>query len=92
MSDPAFVAAVGARWKSLRQGLLSEAAIEARIDALVAPLSQAAARDLARWPVAQVFSSAQQYSGPSASDWQGQVDAIRAWIPRRMAWMDTQFP
>jgi len=92
MTDPAFVAAVGARWKTLRQGLLSEAAIEQRIQALVAPLSQAAARDLARWPVAQVFSSAQQYSGPTASDWQGQVDAIRAWIPKRMAWMDTQFP
>jgi hypothetical protein len=92
MTDPAFVAAVGARWKTLRQGLLSEVAIEQRVAALTAPLARAAARDLARWPVEQVFNSAQQYSGPTASDWQGQVDAIRAWIPKRMAWMDTQFP
>ena len=92
MTDPAFVAALTARWKVLRQGLLSEAAIEQRIQALTAPLQQAAARDLQRWPVAQVFSNAQQYSGPTASDWQGQVDAIREWIPKRLAWMDTQFP
>jgi hypothetical protein len=92
VTDPAFMSAVGARWKVLRQTLLAEAAIEARISALVAPLALAAARDNQRWPVAEVFSSSQQYSGPTAPTWEGQVQAIRDWIPQRLAWMDSQFP
>ena len=51
LTDPAFTAQVVARWKSLRQGLLSDAQVDARINMLTAGLANAAARNFARWPI-----------------------------------------
>ncbi len=90
VTDPAFMAAVAARWQSLRQGLLSDAALDQRITALAMPLTAAAARDSERWPVSSVFGGGQSYEGPTATTWTGQVQAIRDWLPKRTAWMDAQ--
>src|SRR5690606_25045398 len=46
--DPAFLDLVRARWAQLRQGLLSDAAIDARIARLTAPLVNAAERNFQR--------------------------------------------
>ena len=90
VTDASFMAAVKARWKQLRGGPLAQAALDKRISDLSAPLTAAAARDIARWPVAQVFSSAQAYAGPTATTWAGQVQAIRDWLAQRLAWMDAE--
>jgi hypothetical protein len=90
VTDPAFMAAVVTRWQELRQGLLSTAGIEQRIAAVSAPLANAVERDFARWPVSVVYASGQTFLGPTAATWGGQVQAIRDWLLKRMAWMDTQ--
>jgi hypothetical protein len=89
-ADAAFMAQVSARWSALRHGVLSNGAVDQRISDVIAGLAAAAARDAQRWPVSTVFSTSQAYSGPSAPTWEGQVQAIRDWLPRRLAWMDAQ--
>ena len=90
LTDPAFAAQVVTRWKSLRQGLLSDAQIDARIDMLSAGLANAAARNFARWPI---LTDAQvgPFDTPTQSTWQAQVEHMRAWAKARVAWLDTQW-
>jgi hypothetical protein len=91
MTDPAFTARVAARWKQLRQGLLSDAQVDARINALTAGLANAAARNFQRW---NILTSAMvgPFVTPTQSTWQAQVDNMRTWLKARMAWLDTQWP
>jgi hypothetical protein len=90
LTDPAFAAQVATRWKSLRQGLLSDAQVDARIDLLTAGLANAAARNFTRWPIlpdAQVGP----FDTPAQPTWQAQVEDMRAWAKARMSWLDTQW-
>ncbi|MEZ4465424.1 MAG: CotH kinase family protein [bacterium] len=49
MADPAFAARFAARWRALRGGLLADAALMARVDALAAVVAPAAERNFAVW-------------------------------------------
>ena len=94
MSDPAFAAAVKARWKTLRAGVLSQAMIEARITMITSQLDSAAvARDYAKWPVSTVLPSGGSgiVRGPSVATWEGQVQAMHDFVVARAAWLDTQW-
>jgi hypothetical protein len=94
MSDPAFVAQVKARWKSLRSGLLSQASLEQRISTLTGQLdSEAVQRDFAKWPVSMVLPDGRNgiVYGPSAATWQEQVKAMQDFVVARAAWIDTQW-
>jgi hypothetical protein len=51
IAEPTFHAELVARYKELRQSVLSEAQIDARIAKLTAGLGPAAARNFARWPI-----------------------------------------
>lgn len=88
MRDPAFVDRVRARWQELRQGLLSNAQLDARIAALAGPLTNAAQRNFARWP-----NLSEPWIGffmtPTAPTWEGQVQAMRQWMFDRAAWLDS---
>ena len=83
---------VKARWFELRQGPLSDAAIDQRITKLVTPLTQAAVRDYAKWPIASVLMPGAFVRGPSAATWDGQVKALRDFVRARAAWLDAQLP
>jgi hypothetical protein len=88
IADPAFNAAVIARWKELRQAELSDAQVTARIANLTAGLSAGAARNFEKWDnltTANVGS----FDTPTAATWDGQVTAMRDWLLARMAWLDT---
>ena len=107
MTDPAFVDQVTARWTALRADLLSEAALEQRIQALAAQLSpDALARDAARWPLNTVYGTQTGMTGsiawvksagsipiygPSASTWAGQVQALQDFVLGRADWIDSQW-
>jgi hypothetical protein len=99
MADPAFLAQVKTRWKSLRQGLLSQAQIEARINMLAAKLPAASvARDFAKWPVSKPFPPATggggggfKLVGPTDPTWEGQVKGMHDFLIARLAWMDSQW-
>ncbi|MET0491645.1 MAG: CotH kinase family protein [Actinoplanes sp.] len=88
LSDPAFQTELKARWRSLRGGLLSDTALNARVDALTAPLTAAAQRNFQRWP-----NLTTRMIGPfitdTAATWAGQVQVMRSWMTRRAAWLDS---
>lgn len=85
--DAAFMDLVSVRYRELRQGLLSDADVLARIDRLSAPLAGAATRDFERWPVDEVRDSF--FSFPDATTWEGQLDALRGWMLARLEWLDS---
>jgi hypothetical protein len=88
LKDPAFVSQVKARWKQLRQGVLSDAQMSARIATLTAPLTNAAARNFTRWPNLTTRTIG-FFTTPTAPTWQGQVQAMQDWLTKRAAWLDS---
>ncbi len=87
LQDPAFVERLRARYRQLRAGVFSDAGIDARIDALSAPLAQAAERNAQRWPNL-TQGHIVYFETPTAPTWRGQVDELRSWLKRRTAWLD----
>jgi hypothetical protein len=91
--DPQFMAQVRARFTELRQGLLSDAAVNARIDALTVPLTEAAVRDFERWPVGDIITSETGFTGgPTVATWEGQVQVMRDFLVARLAWIEANLP
>jgi len=90
MTDPAFVARVVTRWKALRQGLLADAQIDARINKLTAGLANAATRNFQKWPILTT-AMVSLFKTSTQSTWQAQVDNMRTWAKTRAAWLDTQW-
>jgi hypothetical protein len=88
IADPAFNAAVIARWKELRQAELSDAQVTARIADLTAGLSAGATRNFEKWNNLTA-ASVGGFDTPTAATWDGQVTAMREWLFERMAWLDT---
>ncbi|WP_326559966.1 CotH kinase family protein [Micromonospora sp. NBC_01796] len=88
LRDPAFVNQVKARWQALRRGPLSDAALQTRINALTAPLTNGAQRNFQRWPNLTT-SMIGPFFTPTSPTWQGQVQTMRDWMQRRAAWLDT---
>ncbi|QOC95319.1 spore coat protein CotH [Micromonospora craniellae] len=88
LRDPAFVNQVRQRWQTLRRGPLSDASLQARINALSAPLANGAQRNFQRWPnlTTRMISF---FVTPTAPTWQGQVQVMRDWMLRRAAWLDS---
>lgn len=89
-ADPAFMTLVKARWATLRQGVMATAALDQRITDMAAPLTNAIARDYAKWPVSTVMRNTGIVRGPTVATWQEQVQAMRTFVSARAAWMDAQ--
>jgi hypothetical protein len=90
LADPAFVTRVATRWKELRQGLLSNAQVDARIDGLTAGLTAGAGRNFTRWPNLTA-ARVGPFNTPTFPTWREHVENMRTWIKGRMAWLDTQW-
>ena len=88
IAEPAFHAALVARWRELRQGLLSDAAIQGRINSLTSNLEGAASRNFEKWPNL-TDRGISYFETPVAATWPGQVNAMQEWLIRRAAWLDT---
>jgi len=90
--DPAFAARYIDRWQELREGALSDAALDAVIDAAAAPLRTAHARNFVRWPSLgrTLLPDIRflMFTGPHPDSWQGEVASLRDWAHARAAWMD----
>jgi hypothetical protein len=84
------------RWNTLRQsgGFLSDAVMDARIDALTEGLDSAASRNFVKWNAilnAQLVPSP-WFKTPQTDTWQEQIPLMKAWLHERAAWLDTQWP
>jgi hypothetical protein len=90
MEDPSFQEALRNRWHELRSGVLSDTALAARIDALVAPIANAAARNFMRWPNL-TSPKIVMFDTPTEPTWEGQVQFVREWLAARVVWLDAEW-
>ncbi|MDP2316480.1 MAG: CotH kinase family protein [Pseudomonadota bacterium] len=89
-ADPAFHAALVARWAELRAGPMGEDAILARIAGYDTTLGDAVARNTARWPIEDIV-----YQTDDVADWLCPVSSyeeehtrVLSFISARLVWMD----
>ena len=88
--DPAFVARLADRWRQLRAGELSDAAIDARADELAEPLAAAATRNFTKYPILNQAHPVVWITTPATATWALQVQYIKQWTHQRAAWIDDQ--
>jgi hypothetical protein len=98
-AQPEIKALMAARWAELRQNILSDGELEARIDRVAVPIANAGPRDLARWPLTEggVFGGGLGGMDDDAPvdgtplTWQGHIDEMKSWIRTRTAWLDAEY-
>lgn len=88
IADPPFRQLVVERWKELRQGPLSQAALDERITKLTAPLVNAIPREYERWPLCSL--TGQIFAIPEGDTFEAQLGVMSAFMSERGAWMDAQ--
>jgi hypothetical protein len=82
MQDPAFVAAVEARWAEVRPAL--ETTVDSYLPAQAHLIEQSAQVNFTRWSVTEKTSSSQVING----GWHNEVDFLGDWLTARISWMD----
>ncbi|MBN1575905.1 MAG: CotH kinase family protein [Chitinispirillaceae bacterium] len=89
--QPEFKSAVKARWNDLRPTLLSDTAVVKRIDDVRAPITDAAERDLLKWPVdsSSLFGRGFGNDTLQPKTWAGQIDNLKSWTKKRMKSLDS---
>jgi len=87
--DPAYTAALKARWAQYRQSNLREDRLMATIDSLatVVTAQGAESRNSQAWPRWGVWVWNNYYV---ASDYNDEIAFIKTWLRQRLAWMDEQ--
>ncbi len=90
MQDTSFTSNLKCRWNELRQGVFSNASINAYIDTTKAYLNEAQARHFVQWPILGVYTWPNP--SPYPSSYSGEITALKTWITNRLTWMDANMP
>lgn len=90
---PAFQAALVARWAELRATVMSQAAIEARVDGYVLTMTEAKiTENFARWPQSEIIGGDDWVLlfrvGCPVDTWEQEHELVQQWIADRLLWMD----
>lgn len=86
---PDIVQRLGARWRELRAGPLSDAALMARIDGYQVSLAAGAVdQNFTIWPLSQIGYTWAPYTLYPVSSYADEVSKVRAYLTARMAWID----
>ncbi len=86
---PDIVQRLGPRWRELRAGLLSDAALQARVDGYQVTLTATAvAQNFTIWPLSQVSYPYAPYTLYPVSSYADEVSKVRAYLTARLAWID----
>ena len=86
--DPDFAQRWADRWQVLRRGVLSDANIQAVVSAQAAELTEAEARNFARWP--EVAPNGGPYADAGLTGWDAEISQLANWLIARAHWMDDQ--
>jgi hypothetical protein len=90
IADASFDTQLRARYQELRQGVLSDAQIIARMDMLSQGLAAGAARNFQKWDNLTT-ERIDVFTTPTVDSWEGQLMVMRTWLIARLAWLDTQW-
>ncbi len=90
LEDPKFADTLRCRWESLREGLLSDEAITAFVEAKALELTDAGAvaRNFERWPILGEYVPWNAYVGATYAE---EIEYLLKWISMRAAWLDDNF-
>jgi len=90
--DPVFQQAFRDRWRALRQGVMSDAEITNRLDAIRLQISQDVEDNFARWPQEDMIGDDDwvlYFSEDCPTyQWVDSDNEARQWINERLQWMD----
>ncbi|MES2642675.1 MAG: CotH kinase family protein [Myxococcota bacterium] len=89
LRDPRFTQALRCRWELLREGELSDSALAATVDELVAPLAHAEPRDHGHWRTLGWDLWPNWYVGET---WEDELAYLVDFTHRRAAWLDAELP
>lgn len=87
---PAFQERLEARWWALRETVLTEEALLARVDESVAIMAPAMDENLEVWPVDEIafsWGGVDNWLCPVAT-YEEELERVRDFLPARLAWMD----
>jgi hypothetical protein len=86
--DPDFAQRWTDRWQELRRGVLSDANIQAVVYSQASELSEAEARNFARWP--ESAPNGGPYADAGLTGWDAEISQLANWLIARAHWMDEQ--
>ncbi len=89
MEDPGYRSVLAPRWKELRNGPFRTDSVMSYIDNTVLHLGAAVDRNFTRWPVLGNYVWPNYFVG---NTYEEEVNWLKNWITRRLAWMDTNIP
>jgi hypothetical protein len=90
MQDSSFKNKIMARWQELRRGPLSDAQLTARVNALTAPLTNAAKRNFQKWNILNT-ATVGGFGTQTTQTWEEQITILRNFLLKRAAWIDSQW-
>ena len=85
--DPEFSQRYVDRWAGWRTNVFSTTNVLARLDRLVATLTEPAARNFERWPILGVLVGPEYFEG---TNYLSEIQNLRDWTTNRFAWIDAQ--
>lgn len=88
LEDTEFKGSLKKRWGEVRNSILSDRAIESKIDSLVALLDESQARNFDIWPILGKKVWPNVYWGDT---WQKEINYLKSYIQRRVSWLDSQW-
>lgn len=86
LEDPWFQDELKCRWTSLRQTILSNNSLYAKIDSIAEYIDTATTRHFEKWPLLGIYTWPNP--SPIPMDYQGEIAAIKSWISNRTDWID----
>jgi len=86
LEDPWFQDELKCRWTTLRQTILSNDSLYAKIDSIALLLDQAKDRHFDQWPLLGIYTWPNP--SPIPADYAGEITAIESWILDRATWID----
>jgi hypothetical protein len=89
-ADTVFANEATCRWVTLRQQVLSLNAIFNYIDSTAVLLGEGQQRNFTRWPIMNQYVLFNQ--GPFPQTYEEEIDTMKAWIARRVSWLDRHMP
>jgi len=93
LEDPGFKQRYKDRWNALRDGILSTASMNAKIDGIVGELDTAQARQFLRWKTLGYTLVPDlryvMFAGPHPDSYQGEVVYLKEWLEDRAKWIDS---
>ena len=79
------------RWYELRSNEFAQDNLESIVDGMASELSEAQARNFARWTALNVNSISGTNFSTEGAGWTRQISHLKGWLKARSEWIDTRF-